>query len=67
LGLLVTVTLEPNFDQGQLELTLVLPTVNLQNGQKQDFDTVAIKSRGLGRVINRAGAEQKYLIFNPTT
>jgi hypothetical protein len=44
-----------------LELTLVLPTVNLQNGQKQDFDTIAIKSRGLGRVINRAGAEQKYL------
>ncbi|WP_193372249.1 hypothetical protein [Nostoc punctiforme] len=39
----------------------MLPTVNLQNGQKQDFDTVAIKSRGLGRVINRAGAEQKYL------
>ncbi|WP_341528432.1 hypothetical protein WKK05_03525 [Nostoc sp. UHCC 0302] len=61
LGLLITVTLEPNFDQGQLELTLVLPTVNLQNGQKQGFDTVAIKSRGLGFVINRAGAEQNYL------
>ncbi len=39
----------------------MLPTVNLQNRQKQDFDTVAIKSRGLGRVINRAGAEQTYL------
>jgi hypothetical protein len=63
LGLLITVTLEPNFDQGQLELTLVLPTVNLENGQKQNFDTVAIKARGLGRVINRAGAELTYLVL----
>ena len=63
LGLLITVTLEPNFDQGQLELTLVLPSVNLENGQKQNFDTVAIKTRGLGRVINRAGAELTYLVL----
>lgn len=63
LGLLITVTLEPNFDRGQLELTLVLPTVNLENGQKQNFDTVAIKSRGLGRVINRAGSELTYLVL----
>ncbi len=63
LGLLITVTLEPNFDQGQLELTLVLPTVNLDNGQKQNFDTVAIQARGLGRVINRAGAELTYLVL----
>ncbi|MBN3905886.1 MAG: hypothetical protein HWQ35_04660 [Nostoc sp. NMS1] len=63
LGLLITVTLQPNFDQGQLELTLVLPTVNLENGQKQNFDTVAIKTRGLGRVINRAGSELTYLVL----
>ncbi|AVH62137.1 hypothetical protein CDG77_29435 [Nostoc sp. 'Peltigera membranacea cyanobiont' 213] len=63
LGLLITVTLEPNFDRGQLELTLVLPTVNLENGQKQNFDTVAIKARGLGRVINRAGSELTYLVL----
>ncbi|MEJ6486804.1 hypothetical protein N0Y54_37050 [Nostoc punctiforme UO1] len=61
LGLLITVTLKPNADQGQLQLTLVLPTVNLQNGQKQEFDTVAIKTRGLGFVVNRAGAELTYL------
>ncbi|MBN3906295.1 MAG: hypothetical protein HWQ35_06960 [Nostoc sp. NMS1] len=61
LGLLITVTLKPNADQGQLQLTLVLPPVNLQNGQKQEFDTVAIKTRGLGFVVNRAGAELTYL------
>ncbi|MCW5316963.1 hypothetical protein GTQ43_25045 [Nostoc sp. KVJ3] len=63
LGLLITVTLEPNFDQGQLELTLVLPPVNLQNGQKQSFDTLAIKARGLGRVINPSGAELTYFVL----
>lgn len=60
-GLLITVTLEPNFDQVQLQLTLVLPPVKLDNGQKQDFDTIAIKTRGLGFIRNRAGAELTYL------
>jgi hypothetical protein len=62
LGLLITVTLEPNFDQGQLELTLVLPNVNLENGQKRDFDTVAIQARGLGRVRNPA-QDLTYLVL----
>ncbi|WP_242072159.1 hypothetical protein [Nostoc sp. FACHB-110] len=61
LGLLISVVLKPNADQGQLQLTLVLPTVTLQNGQKQEFDTVAIKTRGRGFIRNPAGADRTYL------
>lgn len=63
LGLLITVTLEPDADAGQLELTLVLPPVNLAGEKGQEFETVAIKTRSQGHVINPAGAGLFYRVL----
>lgn len=60
LGLLITVTLKPDLDAGELALTLVLPPVNLAGQRQQEFETLAIKTRSLGFVVDRSGAQLKY-------
>lgn len=65
LGRLVTVTLQPNADAGQLNLTLVFPSVNLGEVRQQSFMTLAIKTRSRGRlVVNpQPGAELVYQVL----
>ena len=63
LGLLITVTLEPNADAGQLNLNLMLPPVNLAGEKAQEFDTIAIKTRSQGHVIDPTGAELFYRVL----
>ncbi|MBW4420649.1 MAG: hypothetical protein KME13_15670 [Myxacorys californica WJT36-NPBG1] len=66
LGLLITVILEPDVDAGELALTLILPPVNLAGQKQQDFATVAIKTRSLGFVVDRSGAQLKYRVLSLT-
>jgi hypothetical protein len=65
LGELITVTLQPNADAGELNLTLVLPPVNLGEMKQQGFATLAIKTRSRGRlVVNpQPGAELVYRVL----
>lgn len=60
LGLLVSVTLQPNADAGGLDFALVLPPVRLQGEARQTFQTIGIKIRSRGRVINPSGPELSY-------
>lgn len=62
LGLLITVTLEPDADAGQLNLNLMLPSINFAGEKAQEFDTIAIKTRSQGHVIDPAGAELFYRV-----
>jgi hypothetical protein len=64
LGLLISVILRPNADAGGVDFTLVLPPVNLGGEARQEFDTIGIKVRSRGRVINPAGAELTYEVLN---
>jgi hypothetical protein len=65
LGQLITVTLQPDADAGQLDLTLVLPQVNLGEVKQQSFMTLAVKTRTRGRfVVNpQPGAELAYRVL----
>jgi hypothetical protein len=63
LGLLLTVTLEPDADAGQLNLNLVLPPVNFAGKKAQEFETIAIKTRSQGHVINPEGAGLFYRVL----
>lgn len=65
LGQLITVILQPDADAGQLNLTLVLPPVNLTGTEQQDFPTIAIKTRSGGRFTTnpRPGAELAYEVL----
>jgi hypothetical protein len=63
LGLLVTVVLEPDLDAGQLNLTLVLPPINLAGKKAQEFETIAIKTRSQGHVIDPGGATLAYRVL----
>jgi hypothetical protein len=60
LGSVISVTLQPNADAGGLDFALVLPPVRLQGEPRQTFQTIGIKIRSRGRVINPAGAELTY-------
>jgi hypothetical protein len=66
LGRLITVTLQPDADAGELNLTLVLPPVNLGEVRQQGFTTLAIKTRSRGRwVANpQPGAELAYRVVS---
>lgn len=64
LGSLISVTLKPNLDAGGLDFTLLLPPVNLGEQKRQEFETVAIKTKSQGRVINPVGAELTYEVLN---
>ena len=64
LGSLISVTLRPDADAGGIDFVLVLPPVNLGGQARQDFETLGIKARSRGRVINRAGAELSYDVLN---
>jgi hypothetical protein len=64
LGLLISVILKPNADAGGVDFALVLPPVNLEGEARQEFDTIGIKVRSRGRVINPAGAELTYEVLN---
>ena len=64
LGLLISVILRPNADAGGVDFALVLPPVNLGGEARQEFDTIGIKVRSRGRVINPAGAELTYEVLN---
>jgi hypothetical protein len=60
LGLVVSVILKPNADAGGLDFALILPPVNLGGETHQEFDTLGIRIRSRGRLINPAGAELSY-------
>ena len=62
LGLLVSVTLQPNGDAGGLDFALVLPPIHLQGEARQAFETIGIRIHSRGRVTNPAGAELAYEI-----
>ena len=64
LGSLVSVTLRPDADAGGIDFALVLPPVNLEGEARQEFETLGIKARSRGQVINRAGAELSYDVLN---
>lgn len=64
LGLLISVILKPDADAGGLDFALVLPPVNLGGEARQDFETIGIKIRSRGRVINPAGADFSYEVLN---
>ena len=55
LGQLITVTLMPNADAGQLDFTLVLPLVYMGGKKAQELTTVAIKTKGIGHVGEPGG------------
>lgn len=60
LGLLVSVTLQPNGDAGGLDFALVLPPIHLHGEAHQAFETIGIRIHSRGRVTNPAGAELAY-------
>jgi hypothetical protein len=64
LGLLISVTLQPNADAGGLDFALVLPPVHLRGEARQAFQTIGIKIRSRGRVINPSGAELTYEVIH---
>lgn len=64
LGLLITVTLQPDFDTGQLDCTLVLPRVYLAGKKAQSFATIAIKAKSQGFVVDHAGADLTYEVVS---
>lgn len=64
LGSLISVTLRTNIaDEGNLDLALVLPPVDLGGEARQEFATLGILIRGLGFVADRSGAQLKYEIL----
>lgn len=63
LGSLVSVTLQPDADAGGLDFALVLPPVNLGDDARQEFETMGIKIRSRGRVIDPAGAGLTYEVL----
>lgn len=63
LGLLISVTLQPNADAGGLDFALVLPPVQLGGHGRQEFETMGIKIHSRGRVIRPAGAELTYEVI----
>jgi hypothetical protein len=64
LGSLVSVTLQPNADAGGLDFALVLPPVHLRGEARQAFQTIGIKIRSKGRMINPSGAELTYEVIH---
>ncbi|WP_009630849.1 hypothetical protein [Synechocystis sp. PCC 7509] len=57
LGLLISVTLKTNAE-ADLDLALVLPSINLVGQKRQDFETVAIATTKSRKVIaNQAGIQ----------
>ncbi len=63
LGLIISVILKPNADAGGLDFALVLPPVHLGGDARQNFETVGIKIKSRGRVINLAGADLSYEVL----
>ncbi len=63
LGSLITVTLIPNADAGGLSLALVLPPVVILGQTAVAFDTIALKIKERGRVINPLGATLSYTVL----
>ena len=63
LGQLITVTLMPDADAGQLDFTLVLPIVYMAGKKAQELTTVAIKTKRIGHVVEPAGADRAYRVL----
>ena len=63
LGQLITVTLMPDADAGQLDFTLVLPIVYMGGKKAQELTTVAIKTKRIGHVVEPAGADRAYRVL----
>jgi hypothetical protein len=63
LGLLITVVLKPDLDAGQLNLTLALPPINLAGKKAQEFETIAVKTKSQGHVIDPSGATLTYSVL----
>jgi hypothetical protein len=60
---LITVTLMPDADAGQLDFTLVLPIVYMGGKKAQELTTVAIKTKRIGHVVAPAGADRAYRVL----
>ena len=60
---MITVTLMPNADAGQLDFTLVLPLVYMGGKKAQELTTVAIKTKGIGHVVEPEGADRAYRVL----
>lgn len=64
LGLLISVTLKTNTKSGGLDFALILPSVNLVEQKRQDFETVAIATTKNQKIVdNRAVTEFAYKVF----
>lgn len=64
LGLLISVTLKANPKSGGLDFALILPSVNLVEQKRQDFETVAIATTKSQKIVgNRAVTEFTYKVF----
>lgn len=63
LGLLITVMLQPDLDAGQLNLVLALPPINLAGKKGQEFETIAVKTKSQGHVIDPSGATLTYRVL----
>ena len=66
LGRLITVTLRPDADAGQLNLILILPPVSLGSSKQQGFATLAIKTKSRSQfvVIPQPGSALAYRVLN---
>src|SRR5215469_9316582 len=62
LGLQVNVVLVPTIDAKALQLTLLLPPINMAGQDKQDLNTVAIKTTSYG-MLPKVGARLTYEVL----
>ncbi|MBW4664335.1 MAG: hypothetical protein KME01_09070 [Chroococcus sp. CMT-3BRIN-NPC107] len=63
LGLLISITLKTNVAEGEINFALILPSVNLADKKKQDFETVAIATTRNQKIV----ANQVEIQFNYKT
>lgn len=64
LGLLISVTLKANAKTEGLDFALILPSINLVEQKRQNFETVAIATTKSQKIVaNRAVTEFAYKVF----
>jgi hypothetical protein len=63
LGQLITIALPPS-REGKLDLTIILPPINLAGQSEREFITIAIKTKCLDASFNPAGAAMTYEGFS---
>ncbi len=64
LGLIISITLKTNTDEGDLDFALVLPSVNLASQKQQDFETIAIATTKSQKIVaNQVGIQFNYKVL----